>query len=470
MARFDMPTIDADVDTGTDLANWLNSWQDALETTHKGSGVPAYVKEGMEFLDDAGDPIWMKYIHDGAASIPIFDVDTTNDGIRFRPIAGSAADPSITPPDDTDTGPFWPTADAFAIATFGVERARFDDGGIQTPLDLDVGGVIEAGTGNVPLTNADGTIRGAALESAIAGDGLALSAGVLSVDLVDTSPGLEFAAGKLRVQLESNQSIIADVDGLLVGSGAAGPGLLYNSGLGRLDINPGNGLEVVSDQVRLRSDVAGAGLAYSPGVINVGAGTGIIVNADDIAVDWASPGAAIGSTSPVAATFTDIEADLLRTDKLISRGNTAGNERVQSAYDALIGVGGTSDFHISLQDGNGRVQFYWNVQPFVEEYLVSNEPAAVYQMSQADTGSFGHGSNPGTFLWSHAPGGTAGNVINWNPLMSLNQSGKLFVTDIGLAAANSFMVNLPTSDPGVAGQIWSSSGTLKVSAGGGGSK
>lgn len=467
MARFDMPTIDADVDTGTDLANWLNSWQDALETTHKGSGVPAYVKEGMEFLDDAGDPIWMKYIHDGAASIPIFDVDTTNDGIRFRPIAGSAADPSITPPDDTDTGPFWPTADAFAIATLGVERARFSASGIETPLDLDVGGVIEAGTGNVALTNLDGTIRGAALESAIAGDGLAFNAGVLAIDPFDNS--LEFASGKLRVHLDGNQSIIEDTDGLMVGGGAAGNGLLYQTGLGRIDVSPGNGIEVVNDQVRLRSSVAGNGLGYIGGVINVGAGTGIVVNADDIAVDWASPGA-IGSTTPSTGEFTDIEADLLRTDKLISRGNTAGNERVQSAYDALIGVGGTSDFRISLQDGNGRVQFYWNVQPFVEEYLVSNEPAAVYQMSQADTGSFGHGSNPGTFLWSHAPGGTAGNVISWNPLMSLNQSGKLFVTDIGLDGGNSFMVNLPTSDPGVAGQIWSSSGTLKVSAGGGGSK
>lgn len=57
--------------------------------------------------------------------------------------------------------------------------------GITTPAagkftTLQATGVLTAGSGNTVLTNATGTIKGAALESGIAGAGLGLSAGVLS--------------------------------------------------------------------------------------------------------------------------------------------------------------------------------------------------------------------------------------------------------------------------------------------------
>src|SRR3990167_9378913 len=55
---------------------------------------------------------------------------------------------------------------------------------------------------------------------------------------------------------------------------------------------------------------AGAGLTGGgdSGAVTliVGAGTGITVNADDVAVNWASPGANIGGTTPVGATFTTL--------------------------------------------------------------------------------------------------------------------------------------------------------------------
>lgn len=46
----------------------------------------------------------------------------------------------------------------------------------------------------------------------------------------------------------------------------------------------GNGLEISSTTIQTPSSTAGAGLTYSSGVLAVGAGSGITVNADDIAI------------------------------------------------------------------------------------------------------------------------------------------------------------------------------------------
>ena len=47
----------------------------------------------------------------------------------YRVSAGSAAAPSITPPDDTNTGIFFPSADTIAFAEGGAEAARIDSSG-----------------------------------------------------------------------------------------------------------------------------------------------------------------------------------------------------------------------------------------------------------------------------------------------------------------------------------------------------
>jgi hypothetical protein len=57
--------------------------------------------------------------------------------------------------------------------------------------NLDTAGTITAGSADTVLTNADGTIRPAAIEDTIAGDGLTYTSGVLSVD--DTSATKEYA-------------------------------------------------------------------------------------------------------------------------------------------------------------------------------------------------------------------------------------------------------------------------------------
>ena len=63
-----------------------------------------------------------------------------NGGAAY-PGAGSATEPSVSTPGDLNTGIFFPAADVVAVATGGVERARFDSSGrfglgISTPSGL----------------------------------------------------------------------------------------------------------------------------------------------------------------------------------------------------------------------------------------------------------------------------------------------------------------------------------------------
>jgi len=64
--------------------------------------------------------------------------------------------------------------------------------------------------------------------------------------------------------------------------GVAGAGLTITSKV--LAVGAGLGITVNADDVALSSSVAGAGLTYNAGVLNVGAGAGITVNADDVAL------------------------------------------------------------------------------------------------------------------------------------------------------------------------------------------
>ena len=66
MSQFDMPTIDPTVNTGTQLfANWLNSWQDAVESSHAGAARPAYAKPGMLWIQQNTATDWVLYCFDG---------------------------------------------------------------------------------------------------------------------------------------------------------------------------------------------------------------------------------------------------------------------------------------------------------------------------------------------------------------------------------------------------------------------
>lgn len=69
----------------------LNNALGALGSMHKGSSAPAGILTGQEWLNDSVPTAtkWLRNLYDGAASIKVGNVDTTND--RFIPWAGVGA-------------------------------------------------------------------------------------------------------------------------------------------------------------------------------------------------------------------------------------------------------------------------------------------------------------------------------------------------------------------------------------------
>jgi hypothetical protein len=79
--------------------------------------------------------------------------------------------------------------------------------------------------------------------------------------------------------LQGGGNLYATVS-LSLAASVAGAGLALDTGV--LSVNPGEGLEIETDAIGLASSVAGAGLGYSAGVLSVGAGTLISVAANDV--------------------------------------------------------------------------------------------------------------------------------------------------------------------------------------------
>ncbi len=79
----------------------------------------------------------------------------------------------------------------------------------------------------------------------------------------------------------------------------------------------------------------------------------------------------------------------------------------------------TSDYRIALQDGNGRVNHYWNTYfdstAVAHKYIVSNEAVARFGISV-------NGTTGANFSFYGAPGGTAGNNVSWTQYGVINDT------------------------------------------------
>ena len=81
MSQYDFGTIDPNTKSGTALATDLNSWRNALHSTHGGSTAPAYITAGMLWLDTTSANYELK-LYDGAQSITVAIIDATNNVAR----------------------------------------------------------------------------------------------------------------------------------------------------------------------------------------------------------------------------------------------------------------------------------------------------------------------------------------------------------------------------------------------------
>ncbi len=98
--------------------------------------------------------------------------------------------------------------------------------------------------------------------------------------------------------------------------------------------------------------------------------------------------------------------------------------------------GSTSDYIITVQDGTGRVEHYWNAKPGTSPtYLVSSEPAAKLRISPPDTKFF-------NIYW--APVGIAGASITWQEKFAVDTSGVIYASNATLSGVVSCSGSLKT--------------------------
>lgn len=119
-----------------------------------------------------------------------------------------------------------------------------------------------------------------------------------------------------KVFIQTADPAVVGTDGLtftqLGGAGStytAGSGLT-ESPAGTFNVGAGNGITVNADDVALAAGAAGAGLTYTTGVLAVGAGTGITVNADDVAVNTSVVGRVVSETGSGTGTSYTVTHNL----------------------------------------------------------------------------------------------------------------------------------------------------------------
>lgn len=89
MAQYDFGTIDPNTKSGTALASDLNSWRNAVHSTHSGATAPSYTTAAMLWANTTSANYELK-MYDGAQWINVAVLDATNN------VARVAVDPADT--------------------------------------------------------------------------------------------------------------------------------------------------------------------------------------------------------------------------------------------------------------------------------------------------------------------------------------------------------------------------------------
>lgn len=76
MSQYLFENIDPYVDTGVDLATDLNSWKDAIQSSHKGNARPSYAVAGTLWVNDTSSP-WKVNVYNGTTDVEIGTMNAT---------------------------------------------------------------------------------------------------------------------------------------------------------------------------------------------------------------------------------------------------------------------------------------------------------------------------------------------------------------------------------------------------------
>ena len=128
---------------------------------------------------------------------------------------------------------------------------------------------------------------------------------------------------------------------------------------GTFAVGAGSGITVNADDVALATTVAGAGLTYSSGVLAVGAGTGITVNTDDIALSTSGVSAGTYGSATQAAQIT---IDAYGRVTSASNVTLTGDISEVVAGSGLTGGGSSGSVTLNVAGGYGIIANADNIE------------------------------------------------------------------------------------------------------------
>lgn len=240
---------------------------------------------------------------------------------------------------------------------------------------------------------------GLVVDSSIAGGGLTLTAGVLAVG---AGSAITVNANDIAVNLGANSGLNV-TSGLVVDSSIAGAGLTMTTGVlnvialstGGLTANANDlqiklpaasGLTTDATGLFIADAIAGAGLVIASKVLAVGAGTGITVAADSIAVDQAfTPtwsGAHIFSSGVTLNGAVTLNNDLSITGLRTISSNSTNNLTIAPGGDLVLSPAGlnvlpTGSYAVDLGDYNRKWRTLYVAELYAETLVAQSVMATI---------------------------------------------------------------------------------------------
>lgn len=181
---------------------------------------------------------------------------------------------------------------------------------------------------------------GLSVSASIAGDGLSLTAGVLDINLTATG-GLQLAADAVGILLDTNSALSLSATGLTVDSAIAGDGLTWTTGVLSIATSAaGNALSLTSGVLDVNvSSTGGIQITSDELLLKIAADSALTVDVNGLTVASTIAGDGLSWTAGVLAVVNKVSATL--SNGFIYRGN--GSDVATAYRDVVRDAPTTSD-------------------------------------------------------------------------------------------------------------------------------